>query len=112
MSDNLDAINEPVGTVILNGRERAVQPLDVGSLDLFGELIGAEFGRQLLILRELAKRCIPDLTEDELRSLTMLQIRAAVEIASRPAPAPRAQKQLGSDVIPFARNGRRNRFRS
>lgn len=73
-----------VRRVRLNGREITVKPLDGVSYQKLVELTKAgpvKKGEDLLVMYEVAKRCLPDLSEEEVMSMSAPQIGALIGVA-------------------------------
>lgn len=79
-SINLDALIDPNLSVVLNGKTVRVKPIDGRCYQLLSKL---ESGEQAVgIMYDIAGRCLPDLTEDEVFALTPQQVKAVVAVAS------------------------------
>lgn len=82
---NLDAVNPVAGKVTVKGRTYVVRPVDG-----FGYEIVANMGTgqdAIANLYRVAQRCVPDMPEDVLKSLTIQQVQLVGEIASGTAKA-------------------------
>jgi hypothetical protein len=73
-----------VRRVKLNGREITVKPLDGVSYQKLVELTKSgpiQKGEDLLVMYDVAKRCLPDLAEDEVMKMSAPQIGSLIAVA-------------------------------
>jgi hypothetical protein len=95
-----------VRRVKLGGREIAVKPLDGVSYQKLVELTKEgpiKKGEDLLVMYEVAKRCLPDLSEEEVMGMSAPQIGALIGVAQstiddveRTIPKRRAPRKASS----------------
>ncbi len=77
---NLDSLIDQNLSVILKGETVAVKPIDGRCYQLLAKL---ENGEQAVgIMYEIAQRCLPTLSEEQVFELTPLQVKAVVAVAS------------------------------
>lgn len=98
MQIRLIDIDPPVDTVILpSGREIPVRPADAGVMELALETPGTATLPQLLTI---ARRLLPDATEEELRSLTIGMLNAVLQAGVKSAME--VYTRVGESLAPEA----------
>lgn len=114
MSLNLADLEAPIEPVRLpGGREVAVVPMDGIAYDLLLALRKkekAEVGSSGRMLWDIAARCIPDATPEEVGGLSVVMANAVIGLATRTldavaAEAPRPPAATGPAPAPAAPSG-------
>lgn len=77
---NLDTLVQPAGEVALRGRTYTVHPIDGRSFQLVANMSGGM--EAVAAMYRVAALCVPDMSEEDVKSLNQEQIKAVVEIAS------------------------------